>query len=54
MKSEKGTAEEEAMVRRAGEEVDNFVKKRWVEEEWETAWFVNPLVGVKINVPWID
>ncbi len=42
--SEKGTDEEEALVRRAGEEVNKFVKNRWVESEWETAWFVNPPV----------
>ncbi|KAF9017011.1 hypothetical protein BDZ89DRAFT_1075123 [Hymenopellis radicata] len=40
--SEKGTDEEEALVRRAGEEVHRFVKNRWVESGWETAWFVNP------------
>lgn len=49
VRSEKGTVEEGATVRRAGDEVHNFVKKRWVEEEWETAWFVNPPVGVYIN-----
>lgn len=45
IRSEKGTEEEEALVRRAGEEVNNFVKKRWAEADWETAWFVNPPVG---------
>ncbi|RDB17946.1 hypothetical protein Hypma_000964 [Hypsizygus marmoreus] len=42
IKSEKGTLEEEALVRRAGEEVQKFVQNRWIEAEWETAWFVNP------------
>ncbi|KAJ6585328.1 hypothetical protein B0H19DRAFT_418886 [Mycena capillaripes] len=42
VKSEKGTPEEDELVRRAGLPVHNFVKNRWVEEEWETAWFVNP------------
>ncbi|KAJ7451648.1 hypothetical protein FB451DRAFT_1342713 [Mycena latifolia] len=42
IKSEKGTAEEDELVRIAGLSVHNFVKKRWVEDEWETAWFVNP------------
>ncbi|KAK0439890.1 hypothetical protein EV421DRAFT_1712963 [Armillaria borealis] len=37
------TEEEEALVKRAGENVNEFVKRRWVEAEWETAWFVNPL-----------
>ncbi|KAJ7079744.1 hypothetical protein B0H15DRAFT_940699 [Mycena belliarum] len=42
VKSEKGTAEEDELVRLAGLPVHNFVRSRWVEEEWETAWFVNP------------
>ncbi|KAJ7643862.1 hypothetical protein FB45DRAFT_735602 [Roridomyces roridus] len=42
IKSEKGTVEEELLVAAAGRPVDNFVKQRWVEDEWETAWFVNP------------
>ncbi|KAJ2933408.1 hypothetical protein H1R20_g3705, partial [Candolleomyces eurysporus] len=40
--SQKGTKEEERLVKRAGEEVDGFVRKRWDEKVWETAWFVNP------------
>ncbi|TFK52186.1 hypothetical protein OE88DRAFT_1711932 [Heliocybe sulcata] len=40
--SPKGTKEEEELVRRAGAEVNEFVKSRWNEREWETAWFVNP------------
>ncbi|KAG5646516.1 hypothetical protein DXG03_003283 [Asterophora parasitica] len=44
VRSEKGTEEEEALVRRAGEEVHEFVRKRWDESRWETAWFVNPPV----------
>lgn len=42
VRSERGTEEEEELVRRAGKEVHNFVKKHWVESEWETVWFVNP------------
>ncbi|TFK33006.1 hypothetical protein BDQ12DRAFT_615970 [Crucibulum laeve] len=42
IRSEKGTNEEEELVRRAGEEVHRFVQSRWAESEWETAWFVNP------------
>ncbi|KAG5634462.1 hypothetical protein H0H81_001871 [Sphagnurus paluster] len=42
VRSEKGSEEEEEMVRRAGEEVHEFVRTRWNEERWETAWFVNP------------
>jgi hypothetical protein len=44
--SPKGTVEEEEMVRMVGSEVDRFVRNRWVEREWETAWFVNPPVGI--------
>jgi hypothetical protein len=39
VKSEKGTPEEDELVRLTGLPVLNFVKNRWVEEEWETAWF---------------
>lgn len=46
VRSSKGTEEEEEMVRQAGREVDAFVRNRWPEQEWETAWFVNPPVGV--------
>ncbi|KAH8826541.1 hypothetical protein DL96DRAFT_1285631 [Flagelloscypha sp. PMI_526] len=41
-RSEKGTEEEEEMVRNAGKEVGKFVRGRWDENVWETAWFVNP------------
>jgi len=40
--SPKGTEEEEELVRQAGSEIDAFVRRRWSEREWETAWFVNP------------
>ncbi|XP_006462535.1 hypothetical protein AGABI2DRAFT_193662 [Agaricus bisporus var. bisporus H97] len=40
--SEKPSEEEEILVRRAGGEVHEFVRRRWDEIEWETAWFVNP------------
>lgn len=45
VRSEKGTEEEETLVRRAGKEVDNFVRNLWTEANWETAWFVNPPVS---------
>ncbi|KAF8547456.1 hypothetical protein OG21DRAFT_1517363 [Imleria badia] len=35
---------EERMVKNAGKEVHKFVKRRWNEDQWETAWFVNPPV----------
>ncbi|KAL0565094.1 hypothetical protein V5O48_016933, partial [Marasmius crinis-equi] len=40
--SPKGSEEEEELVRKAGIEVNEFIRKRWNEDEWETAWFVNP------------
>ncbi|TFK27648.1 hypothetical protein FA15DRAFT_585873 [Coprinopsis marcescibilis] len=40
--SPKGTAEVQALVETAGREVSNFVRNRWKEDVWETAWFVNP------------
>lgn len=33
------------MVQRAGAEIHEWVKRRWKEDEWEAAWFVNPPVG---------
>ncbi|KAH8831495.1 hypothetical protein DL96DRAFT_1667768 [Flagelloscypha sp. PMI_526] len=42
IRSEKGTEEEEELVRKAGNEVHEFVRRRWDEDVWETAWFVNP------------
>jgi hypothetical protein len=44
VRSKKATPEEGDMLRQAGCEVHEFVKNRWVESEWETAWFVNPTV----------
>ncbi|KAL4246574.1 Protein of unknown function DUF3605 [Abortiporus biennis] len=42
IRSPKPSEEEEELVRKAGEEIATFVKGRWNEREWETAWFVNP------------
>jgi len=42
VRSPPGTEEEEALVKKMGAEVDAFVRRRWKESEWETAWFVNP------------
>ena len=47
--SPKGTAEEEEAVREAAREIETFVKRKWDEREWETAWFVNPPVSVLIG-----
>jgi len=38
----RGTPEEDVLVRRAGAGVHDFVRSRWPEDGWETAWFVNP------------
>lgn len=43
--SPKATHEEDQMIQAAGKEVGEFVRRRWAEREWETAWFVNPPVG---------
>ena len=48
VRSPKGTEEEEEMVRMVGSDVDKFVRNRWVEKEWQTAWFVNPPVGIQV------
>ncbi|KAJ3009665.1 hypothetical protein NUW54_g2711 [Trametes sanguinea] len=42
IRSPRGTDEEEREIRKYGEEIENFIKRRWNEREWETAWFVNP------------
>ena len=49
-RSPQGTKEEDDMVRKVGEEVDMFVRKRWKEREWETAWFVNPPVSLLSDI----
>ncbi|KAJ8518416.1 hypothetical protein ONZ45_g4506 [Pleurotus djamor] len=42
IRSPKGSDEEEALIQRASMHIDLFVKDRWLESKWETAWFVNP------------
>lgn len=42
IRSTRGTEEEEKAVREAGVEVHQFIVATWKEQEWETAWFVNP------------
>ncbi|PSR71994.1 hypothetical protein PHLCEN_2v12204 [Hermanssonia centrifuga] len=42
IRSPQGTLEEDELVRQTSSEIDVFVRRRWVESEWETAWFVNP------------
>lgn len=46
----KPTEEEKEMMKMVGSEVDKFVRQRWVESEWETAWFVNPPVSILFKV----
>ncbi|KAI0373660.1 hypothetical protein BV20DRAFT_962222 [Pilatotrama ljubarskyi] len=36
------TEEEARELRKYAEEIETFIKRRWNEREWETAWFVNP------------
>lgn len=40
------TVEEAALIEKAGSEVQRYVRNRWLETEWETAWFVNPPVSL--------
>ncbi|KAG6916317.1 hypothetical protein DXG01_007367 [Tephrocybe rancida] len=42
VRSEPPTEEEVTLIRHAGEEIHEFVRNRWDESRWETAWFVNP------------
>ena len=51
VKSAPPTEEEKALIEKAGSEVHRFVKNRWDEKEWETAWFVNPPVSVLLRWP---
>ena len=44
IRSPRGTDEEEQQVKSYGAEIETFIKRRWAEREWETAWFVNPPV----------
>ena len=46
--SPKGSEEEEALVKKAGSAVAEFVRRRWKEDVWETAWFVNPPVRIRL------
>jgi len=39
------TREEAVLIERAGKEVHRYIKNRWSESDWETAWFVNPPVS---------
>jgi hypothetical protein len=47
----KATLEEDEMIKEAGREIDQFVRNRWIESEFETAWFVNPPVGPPCACP---
>ena len=44
--SPRGTDEEERQVKEYGKEIETFITRRWVEREWETAWFLNPPVSI--------
>jgi len=45
-RSPKGTPKEDKMIQEVGKEVDRFVRNRWIESQWETAWFINPAVSL--------
>jgi len=42
IKSHQPTVEEQRALDIASHEVQTYVKRTWIEKEWETAWFVNP------------
>lgn len=44
IRSSPPTAEEVNLLQKAATPVHEYVKSLWVEDEWETAWFVNPPV----------
>ena len=46
IRSNRGTEEEETAIREVGSEVHKFVVATWKDQEWETAWFVNPPVSI--------
>lgn len=48
IRSSEGSADEEALITIAGNEMRSFIKQRWNEAEWETAWFVNPPVRIRV------
>ena len=52
VRSPETTQEEQAALKRAGHEIHEFVRNRWVDHEWETAWFVNP--PVSYIIPYCD
>ncbi|KAF9033607.1 hypothetical protein BJ165DRAFT_1515253 [Panaeolus papilionaceus] len=41
-KTARPSLEEASFLHLAGREVHQFVRNRWPEDNWETAWFVNP------------
>jgi hypothetical protein len=45
--------EERGMVERLREEVCAFIRRRWRPEEWQTGWWITPLVGVCIIPDWM-
>ena len=55
--SPRPASDEKPLIERAGREVERFVKNRWDESRWETAWFVNPPVSFPLSSgsgPWSD
>jgi hypothetical protein len=50
VRSPQGTESEEVAIKRASHEIHQFVRSRWAESEWETAWFVNPPVGICLSI----
>jgi hypothetical protein len=46
--SAKPTKTEAIQIEQAGQEVHRYVRNRWPESDWETAWFVNPFVSNRL------
>jgi hypothetical protein len=44
--------EEAKHIVEVGKEVHDFVRRRWNEDVWETAWFVNPPVSDRSITAW--
>ena len=43
-RSSSGSEAEETTIKNAGQKVHEFVKRRWKENRWEPAWFIDPPV----------
>jgi hypothetical protein len=42
--------EEERAIHRFKDDIGRFVKRRWTEDEWETGWWITPLVRLSLAI----